>query len=246
MKDLTDRQKNILEIVIREHINSAMPISSKFIEEEYDLGVSPATIRGELFELIEKGYLYQPHTSAGRVPTDKGYRFFVDLLSEGEAKYLEKQLGKEIKKMRKEIEDKILFMRQFTRYLADTSSMLGVSYFPKQQLLIKEGWGDVLRGPEFADIDKIHEFMGLVNDFEENIDSLLDDDTPAIRVYIGSESPFSKRKDFSVLISPCKIMKKKGLLAIMGPKRMPYEKNIKLVESIIKILNEQNGRRKKD
>ncbi len=239
MKDLTDRQKNILEIVIREHIDSAAPISSKFIEEEYELGFSPATIRGELFELVEKGYLYQPHTSSGRVPTDKGYRFFVDLLSEGEAKYLESQLGKEIKKMRREVEDKVQFMREFTRYLAQTSSTLTVSYFPKDQLILKEGWGDVLRDPDFTDIEKVHDFMGLVNDFEENIDSFLLEENPGTtRVYIGSESPFYKKDNFSVLISPCKIMKGKGLLAIMGPKRMPYEKNIKLVESIIKILKE--------
>ena len=86
MNKLTDRQKNILEIVIREYIENALPVSSKYIEEEYELGVSPATIRAELFDLIEEGYLYQPHTSAGRIPTDKGYRFFVDLLASKEVR----------------------------------------------------------------------------------------------------------------------------------------------------------------
>ncbi len=239
MNDLTERQRHILEIVIREHIETAQPISSKFIEREYDLGFSPATIRAELYNLIEKGYLYQPHTSAGRVPTDKGYRFFVDILSEGEAKHLERKLAREIKKMRRQMEDRMRFVREFTRYLAQTSSSLTLSYFPREHLVVKEGWGDVLRDPEFTDMEKVHEFVELVNDFEENIDTLFSrKDSETIHVYIGSESPFSRSSDFSVLISPCKVMKRKGLLAIMGPKRMPYEKNIKMVESIIKILEE--------
>jgi len=85
---------------------------------------------------------------------------------------------------------------------------------------------------------KIRDFMVLVNDFEENIDSFMSHkDSKCIRVYIGDENPFSGKKDFSVMISSCNFSRKKGLLAIMGPKRMPYDRNIYLVESIIKLLN---------
>jgi len=239
MGDLTDRQKYILEIVIREYIDSALPISSKFIEEEYKLGLSPATIRAELYNLVEKGYLYQPHTSAGRVPTDKGYRFFVDRLSEGEAKYLERQLEKEIKKMSRGLEDRVRFIKGLTRYLAESSSSLTVSYFPKEDLILKEGWREVFQDPEFTDMEKVHNFLELVSDFEDNIDSFFSkEDSCSVRIYIGSESPFTQSSDFSLLMSPCMVKRKRGLMAIMGPKRMPYEKNIKLVESIIKILEE--------
>ncbi len=242
MEELSERQKNILEIVIREHIENASPISSKFIEEKYSLGVSPATIRAELYNLIEKGYLFQPYTSSGRVPTDKGYRFFVDLLTEKEIKKIEKRIEKrmtrEVEKMQAEIENRVHFIRQFTRFIAQSSSSLAVSYFPKDNILYKEGWKEVLSDPEFTDIEKIHDFMTLVEDFEEGIDSLYSENerTNCVRIYIGQESPFSKRDDFSVLISPCKISRKKGIFAMMGPKRMAYEKNINLVESIIKLL----------
>ncbi len=239
MTDLTGRQQNILEIVIREHIDHAVPISSNFIEEKYGLGISTATIRNELYELIEKGYLYQPHTSAGRVPTDKGYRFFVDLLSDNEKKKLERRLEKELERMRREMEGRFHFIRNLTRFLADTSSGLTVSYFPRESVLLREGWGEVLRDPEFEDIEKVRSFMEMVDDFEKNIDSFLDNKRQdCLKIYIGSEAPFSKRYDFSVLVSSCRISRKRGLFAVMGPKRMPYDKNICLVESIIKFLED--------
>ncbi len=239
MTDITERQKKILEIVIKEHIDNAAPISSGFIEKKYNLGVSPATIRSDLFDLIEKGYLYQPHTSAGRIPTDKGYRFFVDLLERKEVKKLEYKLEEELMRVKKEMEGSLHYMRELTRLLAYTSSSLSVSYFPRENILMREGWGRVLEDPEFEDIRKVRSFMEMVDSFEENIDSFLNNkDENFIRIYIGSEAPFSKKYDFSVLISSCKIAKKKGLFAIIGPKRMPYEKNIYLVESIIKFIED--------
>jgi heat-inducible transcriptional repressor len=80
MSDLTPRQQTILGLVIREYVASTHPISSKMLLEQYDLGVSSATVRNEMALLEELGYLTHPHTSAGRVPTDMGYRFLVERL----------------------------------------------------------------------------------------------------------------------------------------------------------------------
>lgn len=77
MTDLTERQKTILMLVIRDYIETAQPVSSKGLVERYHLDLSSATVRNELSALDEMGYLRQPHTSAGRVPTEEGYRFFV-------------------------------------------------------------------------------------------------------------------------------------------------------------------------
>ncbi|HUG35107.1 MAG TPA: heat-inducible transcriptional repressor HrcA [Anaerolineales bacterium] len=77
MYDLTDRQKSLLLLIIRDYIESAQPVGSKRLVDHYRLGLSPATIRNEMSELTEMGYLRQPHTSAGRVPTEEGYRYFV-------------------------------------------------------------------------------------------------------------------------------------------------------------------------
>ncbi|MBP6087000.1 MAG: heat-inducible transcription repressor HrcA [Pelolinea sp.] len=80
MKELTLRQKKILSLIIHEHIRSAEPVGSKHLVRKYKLNLSPATIRNEMAVLTEAGYLRQPHTSAGRVPTEDGYRFFVGQL----------------------------------------------------------------------------------------------------------------------------------------------------------------------
>lgn len=84
MEKLTDRRQAVLGLVVRQHITTAVPVSSKTIVEQYGLGISSATIRSEMAYLEEQGYLTHPHTSAGRVPTEKGYRYFVERLM-GEA-----------------------------------------------------------------------------------------------------------------------------------------------------------------
>ncbi|MDW8072581.1 MAG: heat-inducible transcriptional repressor HrcA [Anaerolineae bacterium] len=79
-EDMTPRCQTILRLVISEYIRTATPVGSKAIRELYHLDISPATIRNEMAWLEEKGYLTHPHTSAGRVPTEKGYRYFVEKL----------------------------------------------------------------------------------------------------------------------------------------------------------------------
>lgn len=82
MSELGDRKKMLLRAVIVEYVHGAEPISSELLSTKYDLGVKSATIRNELAEMSDQGYLEQPHTSAGRIPSDKGYRFYVDRLME--------------------------------------------------------------------------------------------------------------------------------------------------------------------
>ncbi|TEU15578.1 MAG: heat-inducible transcription repressor HrcA [Anaerolineales bacterium] len=85
MEKLTDRRQAVLGLVVRQYIATAIPVGSKTIVEQYGLGISSATIRNEMAYLEEQGYLTHPHTSAGRVPTEKGYRYFVErLMSEAE------------------------------------------------------------------------------------------------------------------------------------------------------------------
>jgi len=81
--ELDPRKATILEAVVKEHIETAQPVGSSSVAANANLGVSPATVRSEMVSLEREGYLAQPHTSAGRVPTDKGYRYFVDHLQSG-------------------------------------------------------------------------------------------------------------------------------------------------------------------
>jgi heat-inducible transcriptional repressor len=78
--NMTERRKEILRIIINEYIGQYLPVSSEMIVNKYKLPISPATVRNEMVELEREGYLFHPHTSAGRVPTDKGYRYYVEHL----------------------------------------------------------------------------------------------------------------------------------------------------------------------
>ncbi len=238
--DTTERQRKILEIVIKEYIKNAHPISSKLIERNYDLDVSPATIRNDMQELIEKEYLYQPHTSAGRVPTDKAYRFIVDLYNQNiDLDFFDREFEKEMEKMKREIENELSFMKEFTRLMSEAFSALTISYIKKEGVVIKEGWAFAFNDPEFNDVNTVRSFVGMVSDIENNIDKLLEEEENSLKVYIGDESPFSEMHDFTIMTSPYFLKRRKrGALVILGPKRMQYEKNISLVNSIIKFLRD--------
>ncbi len=77
---LTERENLILNCVVESYVTNAIPVGSRTLAKKYDLGISPATIRNVMNDLEDLGYLSQPHVSAGRIPTDKGYRFYVDSL----------------------------------------------------------------------------------------------------------------------------------------------------------------------
>ncbi len=83
--ELNPRRRSVLTALVEEYIRSVQPVGSKALVDRYSLGCSPATVRNELAALEDTGYLYQPHVSAGRIPTDSGYRAFVDDISEGNA-----------------------------------------------------------------------------------------------------------------------------------------------------------------
>src|SRR3989344_4043689 len=206
---ITERQSDILDKLIVEYVDSAKPISSQLLEKKHDFGVCSATLRNEMQELTEKGFLCQPHTSAGRVPTDRGYRFFVDRLMGQELAEFELKCEKEI--------------RDITKFLAEESSNLALGYWPEEDVLWKEGWGEIFQEPEFSEAGFAAELGRAINDLEENIESVI---APDIRVYIGREAPFSKAKDFSIITT--------SVFAILGPKRMDYKKNINLLKSATK------------
>jgi len=250
---ITERQSQILNELVDQYINSARPVSSQLLEKKHDFGICPATIRIEMQKLTDTGFLYQPHTSAGRVPTDKGYRFFVDnLLEKGSPK--EKDIFKIEDLIEREIGDTVRFLQSLIKNLASFSSnSLALGYLFDEDLFWKEGWEDVLGEPEFKETKVITDFADVIKHFEKEIEDIKIDS--GIKVYIGKENPFSKVKDFSIIISKCHLpepqrrvkkrihplrlpKKENGVLAIAGPKRMAYDKNINSLNSLTKLLEE--------
>ena len=233
---ITERQESILEKVIQEYVGSVHPISSQFLEKKYNFGVCPATIRNEMQKLTESGFLHQPHTSAGRVPTDKGYRFFVNnLLKEGISEFEDIFEIEDI--LEEERRDFLRFATHLSKFLAMTSSNLATIHLFEKDFFFKEGWEEVLKEPEFEEKTFIIGFAELLQNFENDIKNL--NINSEIKVYIGKENPFTKSKDFSIISSRCRFPdKEEGIVSLLGPKRMSYEKNISLINSIVKMLEE--------
>lgn len=232
---ITGRQEQILDRIVNDYIDLAKPISSEFLEKKHDFRISPATIRIEMQKLTSKGYLFQPHTSAGRIPTDKGYRFFVDHLFKGEIPEFEDlfEIENIFQKTRKDI---FKLASRLTRFLAEQSSSFTILNLLGRGLFWKEGWKEILKEPEFKEKDIIFDFAELLENFEKNIKDLKINSE--IKIYIGKESPFKKAKDFSIISSKCCLPnEEEALLSLLGPKRMPYQRNISLINSLVKILS---------
>ncbi len=238
---LDKRRSEILNKIIKEYIVHAEPISSDYLKKKRCIELSPATIRNEMLKLTEEGYLSQPHTSAGRIPTDKGYRYFVDSLIEKEINGLiNERIRKEVKDIKKDVRDYLAYLREVNKYLASFSSGFSVSYLVWEKLCLREGLKGTFKNREFSDIEYARNFLSMIENFEDNIDEF-DLDDSSINVYIGNEIPMKKFQDFGIVISKCVLSdKREAFIAILGPKRMAYNRNIPLVNSIVKILKENN------
>lgn len=225
---ISDRQSRLLNSVVEEYVKTAKPVSSQWLYREGRFDISPATIRIELGRLTDDGFLFKPHVSAGRVPTDKGYRFFVDSLREVRE---EIRALKELRKKRA-VWEMLSFLTQIIAEEASTFALGGV---PEKGVFFKEGWDDVLSEPEFEDRDTGIRFAKLVDSLQERASG---DSCQEVRVFIGSENPFGSSEDFSLIISECSVNEESGILAIIGPKRMSYDKNIRLIKAVRRFLNE--------
>lgn len=132
MDDISEREKVILRSIVREYVATAEPVGSRTISRQYYLGVSPATIRNGMADLEEKGYIQQPHTSAGRIPTDRGYRCYVDALMEVEGLTVSERASLEEWISVSEHEGDIeAILNQVCRAIADISKLLGVVLTPR-------------------------------------------------------------------------------------------------------------------
>lgn len=224
---ITDRQTEILNRLIEEYIVSARPVSSQHLQEKHDFGLRPASIRLEMQKLTDKGFLTQPHTSAGRVPTDKGYRFFVDELLK------ERPDDSRTGDWLIEESDSIKFLQSLTKKLAEAADALVLSYLESEKIFWKEGWEEVLQKPEFEEKEFRINFGEFLENLEENISDFKINSE--IKIYIGRENPFKKAGDFSIIISRCRVGQEQGIVSLLGPKRMDYDRNINLMNSLAEL-----------
>lgn len=228
---LKDRQKSILDAVIQEHIRTARPVASRELTRGFRLGIGPATIRNEMLSLDRLGYLEQPHTSAGRIPTDKGYRFFVDnIAAESMLDQQERKLFDHIFAIEEEDE----FMRELGKavsHLAKTFTAIGTF---DDNIFYETGFSEVLGEPEFQEAERIKTFGRLADLLDEEIHNFIRDfETLEEKIYIGEENPLREAHSCAMIFCPWKHSAGfSGFMAMLAPKRTDYAKHKALIRRL--------------
>ncbi|PIT90175.1 MAG: hypothetical protein COU22_03650 [Candidatus Komeilibacteria bacterium CG10_big_fil_rev_8_21_14_0_10_41_13] len=225
---MEQRKKALLSQIIRQYIKTASPIGSKFLETRSGLGVSSATIRNEMRSLEEEGYIMQPHTSAGRIPTEQGYQFFLEnSFKEGK---LEAKVKSDLEKLLKDLKKDNLELRikEVAKKTADYSRNTVLVAFSDNNLYYT-GLSNLFSQPEFNDQSVIYN-LSLIIDHLDQVMARLFGEVEATVVRLGSNNPFGQQ--CSVLLSPWHLNKEKGVMGILGPMRMDYERNLSLLNFI--------------
>jgi len=225
------RQQKILNAIVREYQRTGQPISSAMLSEHYDFGFSPATVRAEMLELDEAGFLEQPHTSAGRLPTDKALRFFVEEFNDPDLRQSEKeQIWQRMEDLRRES------IREMAQFLAETTRNLGISArFGQAKDFHEAGLKWLTEEPEFEERD-FKCILNSVDSLEEDFNKFFRDIDEDIRVFIGRENPIRNLRNCSLMITGFANSNGRGLLGILGPKRMNYKKNKFVLEETRKRI----------
>lgn len=227
MYDLTQRQIEILKQIVKEYIDTASPIGSETLEKKYDLGVSPATIRNEMAAMIEKGYLAKPHTSAGRIPTSKAMKLYVnELMKEKELSVAEEVEAKEtIWDVRaKEAE----LLRTATKRLAQKTGTLAVATTSGGDFFCS-GYSNILEMPEFYDIDVTKNLLQLL-DNASNFDTIAGRIEEKFAVVLGEDLEIELFRPYGFVFSKFHTKgNHDGTIGIVGPARLRYEQIVPVV-----------------
>ncbi len=235
--DYNTRRKSVLHAAINRYIKSALPVASDDIAEEFEL--SSATIRNIFTELDESGYLKHPYTSGGRVPTDRGYRYYVDFLIQ-QIDLLDEEKQRILKDCKRK-------MRRLDDALENTSEVISeithyagiVSFLEWQDKMFYKGISRVLDQPEFRDVDKIRLLVKLMEDKQRLLDIINRDFSGKVKIYIGSELGFPEMENCSLVVSSYKIRNQpSGRLAVLGPVRMEYNHIIPTLEYVSEVLSQ--------
>ena len=134
---ITDRQEKLLDFLIREYISTAEPVSSKALKKVCDLDICGATIRNDLQALTEEGYIEQPHTSAGRIPTKKAYKYFADRIFSEQEQNFEDFIFQEVANARKKIEQEMRLAEDLMKSLLEVSTTLNYTRITKTDNLLE-------------------------------------------------------------------------------------------------------------
>lgn len=248
MDELTTRQIDILKALIKEYSETGLPVGSEILEKKYKLGVSPATIRNEMVELAKKGYLKKTYFSSGRVPDAKGFRFYIkNLMKEKEVSTTDEVLYKN--SIWDDRDNLQRMLAHATKVLAQKTGLLSLTVTNTGDLYYA-GVGNLLALQEFLDLkvsQYLFERLDELNYWGKLIDRF-SGEQGEIYVMLGDED-FSDPalEQCASIFGEFEAKDVKGLIGVVGPKRMYYEiltPQVKYFSSLIgQIINEQSSQK---
>ena len=236
--DIQVRKDRILAIVVGRYIKTVAPVGSQCITDEHNLDVSPATVRSILADLEEEGYLTHPHTSAGRMPTQQGYRYYVDHLMD-EIQLLEeekKRITNEYKRHARQLEDLVEKTSQVISDLTHYTSIVSLDDGDDYKIICK-GTSYVVGYPDSTDILKIQAILKILEEKERLMELINRTLEKKIEIYIGHEMALKDMESCSMAISHFEKDGMKGRIAVLGPTRMQYDRVVSTLEYISQILS---------
>jgi transcriptional regulator of heat shock response len=253
------RLEDIFKCIVELHVETASPVGSRAVSRRYAGQLSPASIRNVMSDLEEAGLIRQPHTSAGRVPTEKGYRFYVNSLHTRRGAEDEKKPGFVSDPSEpgndKDRESTLSVLRRthgleeaaekMSRLLAESSQNAGLFFIKggeddQQDRLYVDGTRRLVEQPEFHDVEKI---IHLLRVFELKESLLLflqrELERSDLHIYIGSELGLDDLSDVSMVVKEYSRKREPvGCLGVIGPTRMRYDYTVQLVHYLADTMTE--------
>lgn len=233
--DYDERRKEILRKTIEYYLETAQPVSSEALLERFKMDCSSATIRNTFQDLEDKGYLSHTHTSSGRIPTNLGYRFYIDDIM------YKTELSLEEKDTLERFFDSYLELRRdvfqnASKIISDFTHYVGIMNQEESNGIYYCGWSYLFQQPEFHNIDTIEAIFKAIEQDRllELMNRKMDDST---KVLIGDECGCPEMKNCSLVIHECRSPRKKfGKLAVLGPKRMAYDRVMSMMDYLSELI----------
>lgn len=230
---MTERQKQILSAIIEQYAEVAVPVGSSLLAKVF--GVSSATVRAEMVELERLGFIKQPHTSAGRIPTDHGYRFYVNNLADNETVPPERRAERALTARVQQGGMPERTIRNAVDTLVELTHNLALATIGNQ--LYMSGLSNLFGQPEFIGGAQVQQVARLL----DNLEPWLREAAPnePLSVYIGSENPIGRSAGVSLVISRFRSpFSDHSYIGTLGPTRQSYRDVMSLVAHTGKTLEE--------
>ena len=228
---LDSRKEDILDFLVRDYVRTASPVSSERVNKKVSLGVSPATIRNAMQELDNGGFLEQPHISAGRIPTDKGYRYFIQnmmRLREPEAD-IRRSMDKIFSRLVSESDE---IFEELNSAVSKHLGLFSAIFLENENRFFKHGLAEVLKEPEFTEQNRAVDFVDLTEHLENAVSSIFQrknknyGEPDFIIEEFGMAGMFFEDKDWG-----------RFAMFSLGPRRMNYEKAGSVLKYAKKDIN---------